>query len=64
MDRAPKHQSQPEAPATPTEAELRAVTAQSDRDVAAGHTVPIADVLAELDTIADRAEARRHLRRA
>ena len=37
---------------------------QSDRDVAAGLTVPLADVLAELESVADRIEARRRARRA
>jgi hypothetical protein len=37
---------------------------QSERDVAAGLTTPLADVLAELDSAADRIEARRQSRRA
>jgi hypothetical protein len=42
----------------PTEAELRAAMVASAEDVAAGRTVPLADVLAELDEVADRIEAR------
>jgi len=50
--------------AMPSEAELRAAMEQSDRDVAAGLTVPLADVLTELDGVANRIEARRRLRQA
>jgi len=46
------------APAMPGEAQLLAMMEQSDRDVAAGLTVPLADVLAELDAIAAEVEAR------
>jgi len=45
-------------PPTPSEAELLAAMEKSARDVAAGRTVPLADVLAELDEVADRIEAR------
>ena len=51
-------------PLMPSEAELRAVMEQSDRDVAAGRTASLADVLAELADIADQTEARRRARRA
>lgn len=53
-----------DAPPTPSEAELRAVMEQSHREVAAGLTVPLAEVLAELDAAADRMEARRRARSA
>lgn len=54
------HDVQPDHDAAPmpTEAELRAAMEESARDVAAGRTVPLADVLAELDQAADRIEAR------
>ena len=55
MDRQPIH----DEPGMPSEAELRAVMEQSDRDVDAGLTVPLVDVLAELDGVADRIEPRR-----
>jgi hypothetical protein len=45
-------------PPMPTEAELRAAMEESERDVAAGRTVPLADALAELDELADQSEAR------
>ncbi len=49
-----------DAPAMPGQAELCAVMDQSDHEVAEGLTVPLADVLAELDDAADLIEARRH----
>jgi hypothetical protein len=51
-------------PAMPSEAELFAVMEQSDREVAAGLTVPLVDVLAELDEAVVRLETRRRARRA
>jgi hypothetical protein len=51
-------------PALPGEAELLAIMEQSDRDAAAGRTVLLADVLAELDGVATRIEARLRVRRA
>lgn len=51
-------------PAMPREARLRAVMEQSDLDVAAGQTVALADVLADLDAVADELEARRRAHRA
>jgi len=48
-----------EAPGMPGETELLAAMEDSEQDVAAGRTVPLADVLAELDALADRIEARR-----
>jgi hypothetical protein len=50
-------------PPMPSEAELGAAMEESARDVAAGRTVPLAEVLAELDEAADRIEARRRARR-
>jgi hypothetical protein len=47
----------------PTETELRAMMEQSARDVAGDRTVPLTDVLAELDAVADRIEAQRRARR-
>lgn len=59
MDSPHDRQANHDAPRTPSEAETRAVMDQSTRDVAAGHTVPFAHVLADLDGVADRVEARR-----
>jgi len=52
------------APPMPSEADLRAAMAESAQDVAAGLTVPLANVLAELDEVADRIEARLRARQA
>jgi hypothetical protein len=64
MDR--QHYVEPDYDAAPmpSEAELRAAMEESAKDVAAGRTVPLADVLAELDDAADRIEARLRARRA
>ena len=59
MDNAQDLQPANDYPPVPSEAELRAIMEQSDQDVALGLTVPLADVLAELDSTADRIEARR-----
>jgi hypothetical protein len=64
MDSPRDRQTAQATPAMPSEAELRAVMEQSDRDVAAGLTAPLTYVLAELDRAADRIEARRRARRA
>jgi hypothetical protein len=48
----------------PSEAQLRAAIEESAGDVAAGRTVPLADVGAELDDAADRFEARMLARRS
>ena len=53
-----------DATRTPSEAELRALMEQSPQDVEAGHAVTLADVLAELDRVADQIEARRRACRA
>jgi hypothetical protein len=50
------------APISPGEAKLRAVMEQSDHDVAGGQSVDLTDVLADLDGIADRIEARGRIR--
>jgi hypothetical protein len=63
MDRPQDHQADHDAPGMPSESQLRAAIEESDRDVAAGRTVPLADVLAELDGIANRLEVRRRARR-
>jgi hypothetical protein len=52
-----------EDPPQPTEAELRAAMEQSDRDVEAGLTVSLKEVLADLDESVARIEARRRARR-
>ena len=64
MDRPHDHQTDESEPAMPSEAHLRVVMEKSERDVAAGLTVPLADVLAELDSIANQIEARRRTRQA
>jgi len=64
MDNPRDRQIDVVAPALPGETALLAVMEQSDRDVAAGRTVPLADVLAELDGVAARIEARLRARRA
>jgi hypothetical protein len=48
----------------PTEAELLAAMEQSDRDVEAGLTVSLEDVLVDLDESIARMDARRRARRA
>jgi hypothetical protein len=53
-----------DAPPMPTEAELRAMMDESDADVAAGRTVPLAEVLSDLDAAIERIEVRRRARRA
>jgi hypothetical protein len=53
-----------EDPPTPTEAELRAAMEQSDADVAAGLTVSLDEVLADIDASIARMEARRRARQA
>ena len=63
MDSPPDRQPADATPAMPSDAELGNVMRQSERDVAAGLTVPLTDVLAELDSAADRIEARRRARR-
>ncbi len=62
MDNPPGHRTNDDAPPTPGEADLRAAMDQSDADLAAGLTVPLADVLAELDGIAQATEGRRRAR--
>jgi hypothetical protein len=64
MDDPHDHQTADEALAMPSEAHLRAIMDQSDADLAAGLTVPLADVLAELDAVAQAIEVRRRARRA
>ncbi len=64
MDNPRDHRTDDDVPAMPGEAELLAVMEQSDRDLAAGLTVPLADVLAELDGVAREIEVRRRARRA
>jgi hypothetical protein len=64
MDKLHEHRPADDAPTTPDEADLLAAMEQADRDVAAGHTVPLAGIFRELDSTADRIEARRRARRA
>jgi hypothetical protein len=59
MDCPHDHRTDYDAPAVPSEAELRAAMEESDRDAEAGRSVPVADFLAELDDVASRIEARR-----
>jgi hypothetical protein len=59
MDKPHDRPANYDPPGMPNEAELLAMMEESARDVAAGRTVPLADVLAELDELADRIEARR-----
>ena len=62
MDNPHDLQTDHAAPSIPDEAQLLAVMEQGDRDVASGLTVPLADVLTELDGVADEIEARRRAR--
>lgn len=64
MDNPHDHPTDYNAPPLPSEAELRAVMEQGDRDMLAGLTIPLADVLAELDGVAHQIEARRRARQA
>jgi hypothetical protein len=58
MDSPRDYRVHDDGPSMPSEARLRAAMEQSDRDVASGWTVPLADVLAELDGVANRIEVR------
>ena len=59
------HQIVPAAPPSmPGKARLLAAMERSEREVAAGLTISLADVLAELDAVANGIEARRHARPA
>ena len=49
------------SPSMTDEARLLALMAASERDTAAGLTVPLADVLADLDRIATEIEARHRI---
>lgn len=64
MENPRDHRTDAGAPPTPGEAQLRAVMDQSDADLAADLTVPLADVLAELDSVTQATEGRRRARRA
>ena len=57
MDKAYDYEPPYNDPPMPAEAEVIAMLEQSARERAVGLTVPLADVLAQLDAIADRAEA-------
>lgn len=61
MDRRHDHRTDDDAdaPPMPTEAELRAMMDESDADVAAGRTVPLDLVLAEIRAAAERIRQRR-----
>jgi hypothetical protein len=63
MDRLHDRIADYDVPAMPSEAELCAAMKESERDVAAGRTLPPADVLSELDDVGNRIEARRRARR-
>ena len=47
-----------DAPATPSEAALRADMDASDRDMAEGHTVPFTEVMQDLEAALARIESR------
>jgi hypothetical protein len=64
VDNPRDHRTDDDLPAMPDEAQLLAAMEQSDRDLAAGDTVPLADVLAELDEVAREIEVCRRVRRA
>ncbi len=64
MDTRHDRKAGEDPPPTATEAELRAAIDQSDRDVEAGLTVSLEEVLADLDDSLARMEARRRARRA
>jgi hypothetical protein len=64
MDHARDHRTGDDAPAAPSESQPLAIMEQSDRDLAAGQTVPLAEVLAELNDVAKEIENRRRARRA
>jgi len=51
-------------PPMPSEQALRAMMDESDRDLAEGRLVPLADVLADLDAAVERVKAARDSRRA
>lgn len=57
MDNPHEHRTAHSTPAMQRWSELRAIMEQSDRDLASGQTVPLADVLAELDDVAKEIEA-------
>jgi hypothetical protein len=58
------HRTDDDVPTMPGEAQLLSVMEQSDRDLAAGQTVPLPDALAELDEVATGIEVCRSVRRA
>jgi hypothetical protein len=64
MDKPHDHRTDGDVPALLGEARLLAVMEQSDADLAAGLTVPLADALAELDAVAQEIEVHRRARRA
>jgi hypothetical protein len=49
----------PDPPAMPSEQALQAMMDESDRDLAQGRLVPLADVLADLDAAIDQIKAAR-----
>jgi hypothetical protein len=60
MDSPYDHPMEHPEPPMPSEEALLADMKESDEDVAAGRTVPLADVLAELDALVDGMNRRRH----
>ncbi len=64
MDTCHDRKVRDDLPPMPTEAELLAAMEQSDRDVEAGLTVSLEDVLVDLDESIARMDARRRARRA
>jgi hypothetical protein len=53
----------PDPPTMPSEQALRAMMDESDRDLAAGRLVPLADVLADLDAAIEQIQTARRTRR-
>jgi hypothetical protein len=64
MDNEHDHRTRHPKPMKRSEAELLAMMEQADRDVASGQTVPLADVLAEMDGVIEEIEANRRARQA
>lgn len=62
MDNPYDDPTEPPEPPMPSEESLLAAMKQSDEDVAAGRTVDLADVLAELDALVHQMERRHQAR--
>ena len=64
VDDPRNHRTDDDVPAIPGEAQLLTAVEQSDQDLAAVETVPLADVLAELDEVAREIEVCRRVSQA